>query len=218
MNVTCQDRERIFEDGTPAEWTALEDHAAMCATCAEELRLWKSLSTAAHELRDYSESSVLWPRIQRALARGSAPATGTVNLLESWKTFWQNLGRSWQTALAGALVFAISLPVGWTIVHGSPQVGSPDFLQSNALSEVERAQSAYVRAIDKLAATAKPQLENPSTPLLANYREKLFVLDSAIDDLRAQAGENPSNAHVRRELLAMYQEKQHTLEEVLEQR
>ena len=37
-------------------------------------------------------------------------------------------------------------------------------------------------------------------------------------DLRAQAGLNPSNPQLRRQLLAMYQEKQHTLEEVLEAR
>jgi len=46
----------------------------------------------------------------------------------------------------------------------------------------------------------------------------LLVLDSAIADLRAQAGLNPSNAQLRYQLLAMYQEKQHTLEEVLEAR
>jgi hypothetical protein len=51
---------------------------------------------------------------------------------------------------------------------------------------------------------------------MANYREKLQVLDSAIDDLRAQAGQNPSNAHLRYQLLAMYQEKQETLQDVLE--
>ena len=73
-------------------------------------------------------------------------------------------------------------------------------------------------AIDKLAADAKPQLDNPATPLMANYREKLLVLDSAIDDLRAQTGQNPSNAHLRYELLAMYQEKQRTLEEILEEK
>ena len=72
--------------------------------------------------------------------------------------------------------------------------------------------------IDKLAAETKPQLEDPATPLLANYHEKLLVLDSAIADLRAQAGWNPSNAQLRYQLLAMYQEKQHTLEEVLEAR
>jgi hypothetical protein len=51
---------------------------------------------------------------------------------------------------------------------------------------------------------------------MASYREKLLVLDSAIADLRVQAGENPSNAHLRYQLLAMYQEKQQTLRDVLE--
>ena len=67
MNVTCKDRERIFEDGTAEDWAALEAHAVACATCAEEIRAWKSLSVAAKELRDYSLSQELWSRIERAL-------------------------------------------------------------------------------------------------------------------------------------------------------
>ncbi len=170
MNATCSDRDRIFEDGTPAEWAALEAHAATCAICAEELRAWK-------------------------------------------------LG--WQTALAGAFAVILALSTGWIYLHRSPNggsVGDPSFLKSKALKEVESAETAYERAIDKLAAEAKPQLDNPATPLLANYHEKLQVLDSAIGDLRAQAGLNPSNAQLRYQLLAMYQEEQHTLEEVLEAR
>ena len=65
MNITCEDRDRIFEDGTPAEWAALEAHSANCAACAEELRAWKALSVAAKEMRDYSDSPSLWPRIER---------------------------------------------------------------------------------------------------------------------------------------------------------
>jgi hypothetical protein len=81
---------------------------------------------------------------------------------------------------------------------------------------VEKAEVAYEEAIDKLDAQARPQLENASTPLMSSYREKLQVLDSAITDLKLQAGVNPANGHLRRQLLAMYQEKQDTLEEVLE--
>src|SRR5437868_9824579 len=72
MNVTCKDRERIFEDGTAAEWAALEAHTADCAACAEEVRAWKSLSVAAKELQDYSASPELWARIERALREGDA--------------------------------------------------------------------------------------------------------------------------------------------------
>lgn len=219
MNVTCKDRERIFEDGTAAEWAALEAHAAACATCAEELRAWKSLSSAAAEMRDYSESPALWPRIERTLAEEAARAAQS-KTRRGWFSFLPQLSLGWQAALAGAFVVLLTISAGWMYLRrpNLPRTSDPSLLKSQALQEVESAETAYVKAIDKLAAQAKPQLDDPATPLLANYHEKLQVLDSAIDDLRAQAGLNPSNAQLRYQLLAMYQEKQKTLEEVLEAR
>lgn len=219
MNITCNDRDRIFEDGTPAEWAALEAHAAACPACAEELRAWKSLSIAAQELREYADSPALWPRIQHALAEEAARQTRGAERW-SWLKFWRNIPIGWETVAAGAFVLVMAASAGWFYVHETrpKETAGNQLLKSKALTEVERAESDYVRAIDKLAAEAKPQLENPATPLLASYREKLLVLDSAIDDLRAQAGQNSSNAHLRYELLAMYQEKQRTLEEVLEEK
>jgi len=117
------------------------------------------------------------------------------------------------------LVLMLTLSAAWVYLRrpvdgrGS---GDHSLLKSKALKEVESAETAYQQSIDKLAAEAKPQLESPATPLLANYHEKLLVLDSAIAELRAQAAMNPSNAQLRYQLLAMYQEKQHALEEVLE--
>ena len=216
MNVICKDRERIFEDGTAAEWMALEAHAAGCVKCAEELRAWKSLSVAAKELQDYSARPELWTRIERALIEEDARKAER----KSWLSFLPSLAAGWQTALAGAFVLILTVSVTWIIReskgHSSKQDNS--LLKSAALKEVESAETAYEKAIDKLAAEAKPQLDNPATPLLANYHEKLLVLDSAIADLRAQAGLNPSNAQLRYQLLAMYQEKQRTLEEILEAR
>ena len=214
--VSCNDRDRIFEDGSPAEWTALEAHASTCTACAEELRAWKSLSVAAAELRDYAPSPSLWPRIRRSLAEQADRKTRW-----SWESFRQGFSLSWQTAASAAVVLLLALSVGWFRLHpNKPTPPQPDdLLRNSALAEVERTESDYMHAIDKLATQAKPQLDNAgNTPLLANYREKLLVLDSAIDDLRAQAGQNPSNAHLRYQLLAMYQEKQRTLEEILEEK
>lgn len=221
MNVTCSDRDRIFEDGTPADWAALEAHAASCPVCAEEVRAWRSLRVAAQELRDYSDSPSFWPRIERALAEEAAQKARRAGLLRRWFSFLPEISLGWETALAGALVLILTLSAGWILLRRPFDGGGKEdhsLLKSNALKEVETAETAYERAIDKLAAEAKPQLDNPATPLLANYHEKLLVLDSAIADLRAQAGLNPSNAQLRYQLLAMYQEKQHTLEEVLEAR
>jgi hypothetical protein len=219
MNVTCNDRDRIFEDGTAAEWAALEAHAASCPVCAEEVRAWKSLSVAAIELRDFSDSPTFWPRIERALTEEAVRNAQRAER-KNWFSFLPSFSPAWQAALAGALILALAISGGWIYFHQHVDQGQHDksLLQSSALKEVESAEGAYEHAIDKLAADAKPQLESPATPLLADYHEKLLVLDSAISDLRAQAGMNPSNAQLRYQLLAMYQEKQRTLEEVLEAR
>src|SRR5712664_3292132 len=99
MNVTCSDRERIFEDGTPVEWAALEAHAASCPRCMEEVRAWKSLSVAAEELRDHSDSPSLWPRIERALAEETTRNAHSAER-KSWFSFLPIVSPAWQTALA----------------------------------------------------------------------------------------------------------------------
>lgn len=222
MKVTCKDRERVFQDGTTAEWAALEAHAAGCAACAEEVRAWKSLSVAAKEMQDYSASPELWTRIERALIQEDAKKSQRAER-KRWLSFLPVISAGWQTALAGAFVLMLTVSASWILIRkpNPPAVQSqqdPSLLKSSALKEVESTEHAYEKAIDKLAAEAKPQLQDPATPLMANYHEKLLVLDSAIADLRAQAGLNPSNAQLRHQLLAMYQEKQETLEEVLEAR
>jgi len=219
MQIKCEDRERIFLDGSGEEWAGLELHAASCAECAKELQAWKSLSVAARELRDYQEVPALWPRIESALAQQARQSALHGSLLDR-VSFWRNVPAVWQTALAGALVLLMAVSAGYIYMQrralpGTVESYSP-LLKDSKVAEVERAEREYMQAIDKLAAEAKPQLDTPDSPLMANYREKLIMLDGAIDDLRMHAGQNPSNAHLRYQLLSMYQEKQATLQEVLE--
>lgn len=211
MNINCNDRERIFLDGSPEEWAALEAHAANCAACREELRAWKAISVAATELRDYKKDAALWTCIESALREQQQRRT-------FWDKFaiWRGVPVALQAALAGALALMLAVGLYFTLRPTNPNNGSDKLLKNSALAEVERTQNDYMKAIDKLATQAKPQLDTPSSPLVASYREKLMVLDSAIDELRDEAGKNPSNAHLRYQLLAMYQEKQQTLQEVLE--
>jgi hypothetical protein len=215
MNIFCNDRERIFLDGSAEEWAALEAHAAHCAVCAEELRAWKAISKAAEELRDYRQDAALWHKIESSLREQQQSAA------QRW---WQKLGLrggsvalGWRAALAGALVLLLALSGIYVARYRNRQDPTQGrLLKNSALAEVERTERDYMKAIDALANQAKPELDSPTTPLLASYKEKLIVLDSAIDELRIEAGRNPSNAHLRYELLAMYQEKQQTLQEVLE--
>jgi hypothetical protein len=218
MNISCKDRDRILEAGTPAEWNALAAHAATCAPCADELRAWKALSGAAAELRDYSESPSLWPRIQQGLVQ---QRTRDTKRTVRWNWRWLFPGVSlWQAAAVAAVLLLLVTPPTLRYIRqrNTTQPAYADLLRKKTLADVEHAESAYVQAIDKLDLQAKPQLDSPDTPLMAGYREKLQVLDSAISDLQAQAGQNPSNAHLRYQLLAMYHEKELTLEQVLEEK
>ncbi len=212
MNVNCADRERILMDGSAAQWAALEAHAATCAECGEELRVWKSMSTAAGELRQEWETPHLWTKIERGLTEQMSEKPSR---LRAWLNSIGSVSVQWQMA-AALLALVVVTGVAWKILHTGPNPTTEVFLKNSAVSEVERAEADYQKAIDKLDAEAKPQLEAAATPLMASYREKLLVLDNAIDELRAEAGQNPANAHLRHQLLAMYEEKQETLQEILE--
>lgn len=216
MNLNCNDRERIFLDGTPEEWAALEAHAATCSVCRHEVEAWKNLSTAASELHQEWDSPALWPRIEQALAQQATAAKSSWwgRLLGNWNL----TSLQWQTAAAAVVLVAVTASAIWFIARptGSRIPANQALFNDHTVREVEKAEAAYEQAIDKLDAQARPHLENAATPLMASYREKLQVLDSAISDLKSQAGMNPGNGHLRRQLLAMYQEKQDTLEEVLE--
>ena len=215
MNVTCQDCERILMDGSGEEWAALEAHAANCAGCGEELRIWKGMSVAAGEMRQEWETPYLWTKIERAL---TAQMTEKPSRLRAWLNSLGIAGLTWQTAAALALLIAVTGTTTWIIFLPPDGIRGPEkvLLKSKAVNDVERAEAAYQKAIDKLDAQARPRLETAGTPLMASYREKLLVLDNAIEELRAETGQNPANAHLRRQLLAMYQEKQETLQEILE--
>src|SRR5258708_13198721 len=170
MNVTCKDRDRILEDGTAAGWIGLGSDAATCGSCADELRGWKFLSLAAAELRDYTESPALWPRIHQALAE-QADAIQKQRDRWSWRSLFPNFSLSWQSTAATAFVVVLMVSAGWVLrVRREPPIQQGSLLRSKALTEVEHAESAYVQAIDKLAGEPEPQLENPATSLMANYR------------------------------------------------
>jgi hypothetical protein len=217
MKADCANRERIFLDGTVEEWAELERHAETCRACAEEIRGWKALSVAAAELRGHREDPALWTRIERSLLEQREKGVSGLAVWEKL-SFSRGVSVRWQTALAGALVLVLLLAGGYVYRHRNVREDSAErrLLKSSTLAEVERTEREYMKAIDKLAMDARPQLDTATSPLVASYREKLMVIDGAISELRAEAGQNPSNAHLRYQLLAMYQEKQQTLEEVLE--
>jgi pimeloyl-ACP methyl ester carboxylesterase len=220
--LSCDDLERVLRDRAPGESEALAAHAVTCMACAEQLRRFDALSSAARSLRRDFESPGLWQRIEKALDEDERR--------RSAMPFPRRLvteGGALHFLRAAAVVALASLVVGgaYRLVRGRqalpPSVArdaDDKLLTEQALADVEAAEKAYVRSIDRLQSVVSQRLESGASPLLVSYREKLLVIDAAIAECRAQVLRNRFNAHLRRELLSMYLEKQRTLQQVMEAR
>jgi hypothetical protein len=215
--LNCTDLEKVLRSENPTLLAKFELHATSCAKCRNELKSWDDISTAARGLQKSWDSPQLWPRIQQALeAESRAPRTQTSweRLADLWVT-----PRRWVAAPALALLLAMMVGATWIVVHRPEHPIPPDvqrrLLTEQAVRNVEKSETAYMDSIRKLSSLAAPKVDSPSTALLAAYREKLSVLDAAINDCRAQVNRNPANPQLRQELLSMYREKQKTLRQVL---
>jgi hypothetical protein len=212
MTFACPDLEAALRDEEPGALEAARAHAETCPACRQTLSVWDEIAAAVPVLRREWSSPDLWPRIQEALAE------------ESQRREHRALGRGrlvrrLSLAMAAGLVLAVAARVALRGLGGSS--AAPDaagrFLTQQVLQEVERSEAEYVASIDRLAKLAGPRLQAPTSPLLARYGEKLRLLDAAIADCRAEIDRNRFNTHLRRELLAIYQEKQQTLRRLMEE-
>ena len=180
------------------------------------------LSAIARSLHREWDSPRLWSSIAAGiLAHELAIEAGLER--RSRAPFWN--GR-WQ-ALAAAAVIAITLaPTSWLgwrwfMLGPRPDPATAEqrrqaLLTEDALGAIERSELQYTRAIDDLTRLAAPRLDMPDSPLLVNLRERLEVIDAAIAEYRAEIARNRFNAHLRQQLLWIYQEKRRTLEQVQE--
>ncbi len=200
---------------------AMEKHAVICSECRERLRLWNEISAAACALRRNWESPDLWPRIHLALARESSRRDR--GFLWKIHLLHQFLSERWRGFAVGFAVLVITVSGAWIFWRNfqAPPIAEwvPEterrLLTEQALREIESAETAYIQSIDKLSGLVDPKLQQATSPLLISYREKLMIIDSAIGELRATIERNRFNAHLRQELLSIYQEKQRTLQELM---
>jgi hypothetical protein len=220
MKLECKDLDYALREGTPEFLEALAAHADACPPCRAALERWSDLSKAAGALHRQWDSPELWPRIHQALAQESqVPQQGKLTfpgILRSARSGWRELS-------AVAAVILIMISIGWVLIRSfqPPAVLKPDpdaekrLLTEQALREIETSESAYVQSIEKLSGLLEPKIENATSPLMVSYREKLTLIDAAIAECRAGIERNRFNAHMRMELLSIYQEKQRTLEDVM---
>jgi len=175
----------------------------------------EELTEAARSLHREWDSPQLWPDIAQEIQAIERAERRARVIRHTW------LG----LAAAAAIILAVSASLvvdrdrSTRVPRSSaPVVGTnPRLLSDDALSAVERAEAEYVAAIETLARKADAQAQASGSPVLAHLRERLLVIDTAIADCREEIERNRFNAHLRRQLLSMYQEKRRTLEQILEQ-
>lgn len=224
MKVECRDLDRVLKEQEPAELAALEAHANACAACRAELDAWRELSAAAQSLQRREVSPWLWTKV-RARLEEEARAEELHKSRWSFAGLRQQFAAHWQVATAAVVVLLLAFVqfqiwmrygvIQTVYAPGDEAAAERRLLTDKALKETQAAEAAYLQSIERLAALAEPKLARADTPLAANYREKLLLLDAAIAECRKQADANKYNAHLQRELTSLYQEKKRTLEDVL---
>ena len=194
--MNCHDLDTLLFEGDAASLALAAEHARDCASCRELLAAWNDVGATAKAMQVTWNNDLLWPRIERALR--------------------QQARRRWTAVLqiaAALLVIAGIAVIAWRLQRRSDF--EQHIMQNDALMEVEQTEKAHLAAIDKLERVAEPKLDNSASPLMVSYKEKLLLLDDAIAECQANIDHNRQNAQLRKQLLAIYGEKQRTLHDVL---
>jgi len=195
MTINCNNFDEFLLEG---DTVGAAEHAKECPACREKLASWNEISDVARGMQTTWSNEMLWPRIARAIRNQKR----------------QGL-RIWQVAAGFLLLLGIGLFAWRANENVRRDKFNQTILQASAVDEVEKAEKAHVAAIDQLEKVAQTKLDEASTPLLVSYKEKLMLLDDAIAECQSNIDRNRQNAHLRKQLLAIYSEKQRTLQEVL---
>jgi hypothetical protein len=182
----------------------------------------EQISRVARSLHREWDTPDLWPRIAAQMREdeGSTP----VRLKpDTTRLRWRYPSSPvWRLAAAAAVLLTLGSVtwLAWPRVDTTPPpraaVDDDRLLTDEAVAEIERAEAQYVRAIDELTRLTKPKLETADSPLIVSLRERLMTIDTAIDEYQMEIDRNRFNAHLRQQLLWIYQEKRRTLEQVQE--
>ncbi|MFY9552556.1 MAG: hypothetical protein WAU32_15525 [Thermoanaerobaculia bacterium] len=220
MKAGCRDLEKALRGNAPELFAAFEEHAESCPACGRELEEWTQISGGAAALKKRWAAPGLWPAIHQALAEQSQRRPETPEAGTSVYRLWARL----LPGIAIASLFVIATAGLWVFRNSRGrepltqwQTTKNPLLTERAVDEVETAERQYLASIQKLSRLAEPRLASARSPVMLNYREKLALLDSAIADLRSGIEQNRFNTHLRRELLAMYREKQQTLQNLMKE-
>jgi hypothetical protein len=203
------EEERMTCDGFKkvclGEWThdVFQEHMATCPECREAYERDGMLLGISRSLKIEVEAPDLWDRIESDL--------------RNQRNF--RIGQLWKSSMFRiAAILMLGFILGLSVMFGSkddPGDRSSGLLSESALNEVEIRQKAYESAIKELEAVASSRLVALDQELMFLYRDRLEVIDQQIEQCREALATNRANAHIHRYLLAALQDKEETLNEIM---
>jgi len=193
------------------EWGEMDEgefsrHLPTCAECQKLLEQDARILTLAQSLQKPMASPLLWTKIENSLR--AEQQKNRRNRRINWSE------QKW-TLLRIAAILLIGIGLGSYLIF-KPEPNEPRLLAGAALEQVEKKERAYAEAIIELEHAALPQMAKLDAELMLLYRDRLETIDAQIARCKEALVENPSNAHIRRYLLAALQDKKETLRELLQ--
>ena len=200
MTINCNQIDDLLLEGDERSMQLAAEHARGCDTCTQTLTEWNEISDTAQSLQTDWRSDMLWPRISRAITADKRSRL---------------IATTWRVAAAVILTVGLTAGSFFAVRHSKNVAFDREILRVSALDEVEKAEQAHIDAINHLAKVADEKLDDAKSPLMIAYKEKIMLLDDAIAECQTNIDRNRQNAHLRQQLLAIYSEKQRTLEQVM---
>jgi len=211
--MTC-DRYRAYWLGEVTEREYAE-HARGCETCREAVALDERIEQAARKLPAPASSPDLWRAIESRLRAEGAKTQGETGAGGGVIRGLFGLRRRVVLRYAATVLLLVGASYLAFFRPGDRAQAPRDLLTTQALARVEAVEQEYEDAIRDLERVAEPILAAADTKLLLLYRQRLETIDAQIARCREALDTDRGNAHIRRYLLAAFQDKQDALTELL---
>lgn len=180
-------------------------HLETCSDCQKSVVEDEKLLSQAKFLKRPLEAPFLWTRIEQSLVEEMQrrQSKGRAVLFQKRWMFYP---------VAAVVVLLMGSGLFFLL---RPGIKGQDLLADSALRRIERRERRYERSIQRLEMDARPQMADLDLELLLLYRDRLETIDEQIAQCKEALSSNSGNAHIRRYMLAAFQDKKDTLREIL---
>jgi hypothetical protein len=208
--------EAFEESGLNSE---LERHLNSCDNCREEMKIEHIIQKNIREIPLRQAPDTLWDKVKAEIP--STPEkefmvsrTPQMPLIEKIKKFFIGSGGRTVPLRPVVIAFTLLIMVAASQFIDSPSVKDKEILQAQAVLEIQKTESMYLAAIEKLSGGVEENEDVKASDLYVAYTEKIAVLDEYILQCKEAINLNNYNISAHKNLFLAYKEKVETLKKM----